>query len=107
MPMDQWWWLSFADDDGFLGAATVGPSGGFIEAVQLAKRLNINPGGEVVGAGPLDHLPPERFLNCLMSYDDIQAMDRELLGDPEAKPATWDQLEELIEGREDAESPKA
>ena len=45
---DMWWWLSFADDSGCLGIAIVkGKSVG--DAAAEARRLRINPGGEVLG----------------------------------------------------------
>jgi hypothetical protein len=42
-----WWYLSFADDEGFLGVCWV-KARGLIEATQIAYRLKINPGGEVL-----------------------------------------------------------
>ena len=42
------WWLSFADDDGFLGAVLVNAIS-YLDAVQLATMLGLNPGGEILG----------------------------------------------------------
>ena len=42
------WYLSFADDDGFLGAVVVEATG-FMDAVMKTRTLKINPGGEVMG----------------------------------------------------------
>lgn len=43
-----YWWLSFADERGFLGAVVV-PGSSFLEAVTAASLLGVNPGGEVQG----------------------------------------------------------
>ena len=43
-----WWWLSFADPDGFRGVViTHAPD--FISAVRSTHARRINPGGEVNG----------------------------------------------------------
>lgn len=46
---ESWWWLSFAGDEGFIGAILT-KANGFISAVQKTHTLGINPGGEVKGA---------------------------------------------------------
>lgn len=69
------WWLSFAGDDGFRGGCVVGPTDDFLDAVQLAHRLGINPGGEVCGV-ELDGDIPEKWRDKLLDEEDIQALDR-------------------------------
>jgi hypothetical protein len=67
----QWWWLSFADETGFLGAAII-QAGGIIEAASTAERLGCNPGGQVLAYPIADFdLPPEEHRE-------------RLLGEPEA-----------------------
>lgn len=51
--MTGWWYLSFADDSGFLGGAFV-PAADFDSALAKTHLLRINPGGEVRGGGPID-----------------------------------------------------
>ena len=43
------WWLSFADDDGFLGGCFI-EAADMLDAVTKTHRLGINPGGEAMGA---------------------------------------------------------
>ena len=47
-----WFYLSFATDFEFLGAAVVRAQG-FLTAVQRASDLGISPGGDVVCQGPI------------------------------------------------------
>jgi hypothetical protein len=68
-PGDGWMYLSFADDDrgGFLGAAIVeGNNVG--QAARRAHVLGINPGGQVLGFGPLT--PAELDENVPPAYRD-------------------------------------
>ena len=44
----EWWWLSFADENGFRGAVLM-KAVGFSTALLSTKALDINPGGEVKG----------------------------------------------------------
>jgi hypothetical protein len=46
------WWMSFADDGGWLGAV-IGPAAGWSEALTEASLRGLNPGGEVAFYGPL------------------------------------------------------
>jgi hypothetical protein len=46
-PTDPWWYLSFADDPGFLGACIV-QAQDQLAAVSVAHNLRINPGGQVL-----------------------------------------------------------
>jgi hypothetical protein len=75
----RWFYLSFADEHRFRGAAIV-CAPGEAHAIELTVRLDINPGGEVaVYAIPDEALPlPEEAKNRLLSLDDIAR----LLGPP-------------------------
>lgn len=71
--MDNWWYLSFVDNDVFLGGCYV-QGRTFILAVGRSHELGINPGGEVVGLGPMteewvreDGTP----LNTLLRKEDL------------------------------------
>jgi hypothetical protein len=71
------WYLSFADETGFLGACIV-PAEDMIGAVTMAHVLGCNPGGEVAGApvpadAPMDHWPRGEVL----SRERIAALDAE------------------------------
>jgi hypothetical protein len=72
-----WYWLSFADETGFLGAAMV-RAHGITTAVVEAKRLGIHPGGSVL-CHPIDE-PPETLKNVLLTkeqaYAAIETMKR-------------------------------
>ena len=67
---DQWWWLSFADDDGFLGVAVV-TGFGLADAVSTAHRLGINPGGsvQIIELAP-EYVPPESYRNRLLTKEE-------------------------------------
>ncbi len=70
----SWWWLSFADGDGFLGAALVAARD-FVDAVDVAHRLGINPGGEVLGS-EMPSMPVDaEWTNRLLSLADVRAID--------------------------------
>ncbi len=74
--MNKFFWLSFADDSGFLGAAIV-EAPNIIAAIQKAWELKINPGGEVksleLPGATEDKLLP--FVpNYLYSKAEIQAL---------------------------------
>ena len=60
----QWWWLSYADEDGLLGVLIIGPVSGFMEAVQKAKQRGLSPGGQVKGT----FMPAERVAETPASY---------------------------------------
>jgi hypothetical protein len=67
----RWFWLSFADDSGFLGVAIV-QAGGIVEATRTARTLDCNPGGEV-RAYPIDiERVPEQYRNRLLSEQELQ-----------------------------------
>lgn len=60
-PMKNWWWMSFADESGHLGAAIVAGNS-FMEAHSESWRHGVNPGGELqsmdLGMRTLDALKP-------------------------------------------------
>lgn len=74
---EGWWWLSFADDDGFLGAVLT-QAKGFINAVQKTHDLGINPGGEVKAVQLPDNIAAhpkfathEQYADQLLTKKDI------------------------------------
>lgn len=72
---DCWWWLSFASEIGFLGVAIV-QAGSFLAAVETARALGINPGGEVQG-WDLPSDPPAAYQNRLLSKAMLKRMEQE------------------------------
>lgn len=67
------WWLSFANDGGFLGGALV-RGDTFPHAIAEAHRLGINPGGEVQGVElPGDDEPPDHEMNRLYSKAELES----------------------------------
>lgn len=70
-----WWWLSFADDDGFRGACLV-KAGGMLSAVAESHRLRINPGGQVLAvAVPSGVDIPSAFVNRLLDKAEAESDD--------------------------------
>lgn len=69
----SWWYLSFADDDGFRGAAIV-EADTMLEAVRQTNVIGINPHGEVCGVRYPDDvpLPDTKYLNRLLTKEDVQ-----------------------------------
>lgn len=65
------WYMSFADEDGFLGAV-VTEGEGLIEATKAAWRKNINPGGAVQGF-PVASCPPE-YVDRLLTRADVSRL---------------------------------
>lgn len=65
-----WWYLSFADEDSFLGGAYI-QAFGTMSAVTTATVLGLNPGGEVAAWGPIPddqmdlHVPVENRMRLL------------------------------------------
>jgi hypothetical protein len=43
-----WWWLSYADDEGFNGAVLI-RANGFMSACQFSANVGFSPGGQVRG----------------------------------------------------------
>lgn len=78
-------WLSFCDpkapaDHQFLGGCVV-EGEAMVEAVGEAKRLGINPGGEVMGVRCEDLVAsviPEKWKNRLLTREEALAFDEEL-----------------------------
>lgn len=76
------WWLSFCDPDKpagsqFLGACIV-EADHFSDAIATAWRRKCNPGGEVAAFEcPKDKTVDPKWMNRLLSRDDIAAMDAE------------------------------
>lgn len=73
------WWLSFVDPDRrpgdrFVGAVCV-RAATMPEAIGIAHRLGINPGGRVAGVELLG-APPDDYIDRLLSREDIAALDR-------------------------------
>ena len=67
----QWWYLSFADDSGFLGGCIVNALGP-TDAVLQAHKMGINPGGEVLSILIPDGAPLEDgWKNKLLSKQDM------------------------------------
>jgi len=68
----QWWWLSFADKDGFRGVAIVNAYGR-MSAIQLAWNLHINPGGECAAVA-LGFEPAPQYQNRLLSKSEADCV---------------------------------
>lgn len=69
----RWFYLSFADEDGFKGGCFV-LAPGFASAVERARALGLNPGGGVRGAELLaGKVPPSEMQNRLLSMADLEA----------------------------------
>lgn len=83
------WYLTFADDDGWRGAALV-PGCGMIDACSTARALGCNPGGEVVGYALaediLRYIPPA-FYGKPLTREDLDTLDAIAL-EESAKPRT-------------------
>jgi hypothetical protein len=67
----RWFWLSFADKAGFRGGCFVFAPG-FMTAVERARALELNPGGEVVGVA-VNEVPPPEWQNRLLTKADMEA----------------------------------
>ena len=64
------YYLSFAEEDGFLGGAFVYASGP-VSAVERTHELGINPGGEVAIWGPVPP-PVDEALDRLLTKEEIE-----------------------------------
>jgi hypothetical protein len=71
----SWFYLSFATDYEFLGAAVVRAQG-FLTAVQRASNLGINPRGDVMCQGPILrkglHGVPAALRNRLLTEAEVR-----------------------------------
>lgn len=70
-----YWWLSFADERGFLGA-TVVPGSSFEDALTAASLLGVNPGGDVQGIEILGGSLGPFESGRLYSKEDINKIDK-------------------------------
>ena len=72
-------YLSFADDEGFLGGITVTDVSNIQEALRKTWALKQNPGGQVAFV-QVDELRvpfvPPKFCNRLMNKDELMESDR-------------------------------
>lgn len=73
---NDWWYLSFASETGFLGGLYLeaqGPMG----AIQRAHEIGQNPGGEVRVLGPMPGLElcPKQYLGRLLTEEEIATVD--------------------------------
>jgi hypothetical protein len=77
----NWWWLSFAGEEGFRGVAIVGPADDILSAVRICYSLGINPGGEVaaftVPEGALPHIPAADRHRLLTEFE-ARELDRQV-----------------------------
>ncbi len=73
----EWYYLSFAGEEGFRGGCIVKACGPH-DAVQQAHRLHINPGGQVVTfAIECPEIVKPEHTNRLLSLKDMQDLDME------------------------------
>lgn len=87
------WYMSFLDPqaDKFLGASLVWARGP-ISAMRTAFSRGCNPGGQAVFI-PVDCAVPKKWMNRLLTKDDVDAMDAEIESnerpdsDPNSSPA--------------------
>lgn len=72
-PVSDRFYLSYADDGGWNGAVVVRGSD-VISAAGEAHRLGISPGGQVVGVAlPRCQVPDARFLDRLLTYEEVSS----------------------------------
>ncbi|ARB13830.1 hypothetical protein Ccr2_gp299 [Caulobacter phage Ccr2] len=65
--INGWWWLSFADDTGFLGVAVLHAES-FDAALRKSGATGLNPGGSVQGVPlPEEYVPAEPYRNRLLN----------------------------------------
>lgn len=70
---EDWWWLSFAEESGFLGVVVI-QGYGIVDAVSRSHALGVNPGGEVQGWLLPEHVPPAEFRNRLLSKAEAEGL---------------------------------
>ncbi len=72
------WYLSFAGDEGWRGAAYVEASS-LEHAIRRAHELGCNPGGEVFGGeAPDDIFVADAYRNRVLSLDDLREHARSI-----------------------------
>lgn len=87
--MPELWYLSFADQSGWLGGCVVRATG-LSTAAAEARSLGIYPGGETKGATvegkaiPGGVLIPRDFRNRLLDRNEVAQVDAIIGGDGEA-----------------------
>jgi hypothetical protein len=70
------WWLSFADETGFLGVCIVSAAS-LPQAAQVAHRLGCNPGGQIQGhTVPEDIQIDSKWKQRLLSKEECDAVLR-------------------------------
>ena len=70
-------YLSFADEQGFIGALIIAGSD-FLHAIGNARTLGLHPGGEVAGKDITDFPEqPAEFVGRLLSREDLENWDRQ------------------------------
>jgi hypothetical protein len=74
---EHWWWLSFADESGFLGAVLT-RAHGFVTAVTKTHMLGVNPGGEVRGMEIPDEVIDSSLYNHKQYAD--QLLSKQVIG---------------------------
>jgi len=68
-----WWWLSYADDDGFNGAI-ICKGNDLIDAVTQCKRMGLDLHGQVLGVPfPSGLTPPSMFVERILSKSECDA----------------------------------
>lgn len=75
---EEWWYLSFAEPDHFLGGLFI-QARGFVSAMQKSHEMGLNPGGEVASWGPLPaeaiaRKIPENMRNRLLTKAEVEGM---------------------------------
>lgn len=86
-PPDAAWWLSFADDDGFLGAVIL-HANDFCEAHARSHLMQLNPGGEMHGTPVPAEVAariPEHWKNRLLTRAECEQFDAEMLAQEKAQ----------------------
>jgi len=69
-----WWYLSFATEKAFNGAACV-QARGLGGAIRESHRLGINPGGEVMGGKlPPEIVPPAELRHHLVDIETLRRL---------------------------------
>ena len=67
-----WWYISFVDETGFLGACFVEATNQPMACVE-ARRRGCNPGGQAAIWGPLDEADaPDDHRNRLLSREEVE-----------------------------------
>ncbi len=70
-----YYWLSFAEETGFLGVVIV-QAESYDQALQKAWELEINPGGNVLG-GLMVEVPSEKWHDRLLNRKMLKEMELE------------------------------